>query len=332
MQNYNRLTIDLSSVQANLEAIKAHFPEGTRLMPMVKASAYGTNENILSDFYHSVCGIDIVGVSHVFEGVSLRDKGYTSSIFVIGASAFDAPVIVQHDLEIAVDHEEVCQALNNEAIKHNKTLKVHLHLDTGMQRFGCSFEEALSLAEHIRKCPALKLEGIMTHFVAAESAEFDSFSLKQSQQLETLFIHLLQKGTPPRWVHVANSAGSVRFQLPFCNMVRVGLAALGLYSSDAERDTISLQPALTLETCILGINHCRKGDTVGYCQEYRVGKEKERIAILPLGYHDGLHLRYGGKGYVLIHGKPAPLVGRICMDFMMVNVTDIPEARIGDRV
>lgn len=332
MHAYNTLTIDLEAIKANINAFANHFSSNVRLMPMVKAAAYGTDAFAISSFYTSSCGIDIVGVSHPQEGADLREKGFAKSIFVIGAGVFDAQMLVHYDLEVAIDCLDLCLALNEEALKQKKILPVHVHLDTGMNRFGCSFEEALVLAEEIARLPGLMFVGIMTHFVASESAPFDPLSRSQSQQLEELLLALRKKGILPQWIHAANSAGALRFSLPFCNMVRVGLANFGIYSSLHERGILPLRPALTLESTILNINHCKKGQSVGYCQHYTVERPEERIAILPLGYHDGFHLQYSGRGYVLIHGKKAPFIGRICMDFMMVNITDIPEAKKGDPV
>jgi len=332
MQNYNRLTIDLAAVRYNYDLILNRFPTKVRMMPMVKASSYGTDSFHMAEFFHKACGADIVGVSHVSEGVYLREKGFQLPIFVICAPFFDAETIVRYDLEPTVDSLETCVALSREAQRQNRSIKVHIHLDTGMQRFGCRIEEALQLALHLQHLPGLILEGVLTHFVGAESEQFDSLSSSQYLQFELLLKKLKEKNIFPQWIHIANSSGALRFHFQPCNMVRVGAAVLGLYSSEIERSTLSLRPALSLRSLIVGINKCQKGETVGYSQAYKATREKEIIAIIPIGYHDGLHLQYSGRGYVLIHGKKAPFVSRICMDFMMVNITDIPEAKIGDEV
>lgn len=332
MQSYNRLSIDLSAIQANLSSIKARFSTPRRLMPMVKAAAYGMNDLTLANFYQKDCGVDIVGVSHIHEAVSLRERGFMGAIFLIGSSTLDVSTIVNYNIEASIDHLALCELLSKEAEKQKKKIKVHLHLNTGMQRFGCRIEEAVAIAQLIASLPGLIFEGIFTHFIAAESSDSDHLSSKQSLDLEMLLSLLNKEGITPRWVHAANSAGALRFDLPFCNMMRIGLAALGLYSSENEKKALQLKPSLKLESTLIAINRCFKGETVGYSQCYTVQKEQENIAIIPIGYYDGIHLNYSGKGYVLIHGKPAPMVGRICMDFMMVDITNIPQAKVGDSV
>lgn len=327
MLNYNRLTINLAAVFHNLTLIKQHLPSTTRIMPMVKASAYGTDAWQLSSFFSS-CGIDIVGVSHVDEALFLRQKGITTPLFVIGSEPDQAKEIVSHDLEVGLSDTTLLEALVIECQKQNKSVKVHLHVDTGMKRFGCSPEEARVLAKRINAEKNIVFEGLMTHFIAAESSKYDSFSKKQIKLFEKITHSLKKENLHPKWIHAQNSAAAFRFTLPFCNMVRTGLAPLGYL----EVKTPSLEPALTLESTILGINFCKKRDSVGYNKGYVVKKDKERIAIIPIGYHDGLRINFSGKGYALVHGLKAPFVGRICMDFMMINITDIPQAKIGDKV
>lgn len=330
MQSYNQLTVNLEAIAANLTAIQKHLPASCRVMPMVKALGYGTCGKSLALFAQKQ-GFDIVGVSHVIEGVQLRNHGAEGAIFAIHAAPFEAKSAVEAGLEVAISDATLCHALNDEALRVSKRVKVHLHLNTGMHRFGCRPKEALGLARLIEELPALTLEGFMTHFVAAESPSFDSVTHEQIALFRSTLATLHAHGMTPRFIHAANSAGALRFSLPECNMVRLGLAPFGVSSSPAERASLSLTAALTLQSQLVAINECHQGEHIGYFQEYTVKRPEERIAILPLGYHDGLHLHYSGKGYVLIHGCKAPYVGRICMDFMMVDITDIPQAKVGDR-
>lgn len=291
---------------------------------MVKASAYGTDALRLSSFYSS-CGIDIVGVSHLDEAINLRKNGITFPLFVIHAFENEAEEIVNHDLEVGLSDMGLFSSLVKQSAKEKKQVRVHLHVDTGMKRFGCLPEEALLLAKKIKDSKNLFLEGVMTHFVASETEKFDPFSNKQLKVFAKTVDELKNEHMSPRWIHTQNSGGALRFKVPSCNMVRVGVAPLGYLFPP-------LQPSLTVESTIIGINECKKNESVGYNKSYIAKRDKEKIAILPIGYHDGLHLNFSGKGYSLIHGKKAPFVGKICMDFMMVNITDIPEAKIGDRV
>jgi alanine racemase len=331
MQTYNCLKIDLSAVRYNLESVRSKLPPKGRVMPMVKASAYGTEAYEMAKYFEQ-WGIEIVGVSHVAEGKLLRDKGCTLSIFTIFVAPFEVQAAVAYDLEVSVSDLSLCLALNEEALKLGKQVKVHLAIDTGMRRFGCRADEALPLALEISKLPGLIFEGVMTHFVGAENTTFDTLSSQQIETFRNVLCDLQEHSIKPHWIHAANSAASLRFSLPFCNMARVGAATFGLYSSEAEKKEMHLRPALTLESCVVAINECHQGEALGYSQSYIVKRKTERIAILPLGYHDGFHIHTSDKGYVLIQGKKAPFVGRICMDFMMVDITEIPECKVGDPV
>jgi alanine racemase/UDP-N-acetylmuramoyl-tripeptide--D-alanyl-D-alanine ligase len=327
----NQCIINLAAIGSNIDAIRAKLPAKTRVMVMVKALAYGTDDVRIARFLKS-CGVDIVGVSYVDEGVALKRAGLTQAIFTINAAIYEVPKVVKWGLEVGVSSHELIEELAIEAKLKNKIIKVHLHIDTGMSRFGCRPEEAVKLADQILEYPSLKLEGIMTHFACAENPDQDLFTLNQIKTFDAIVTEIESKGVSIPWKHAANSAGSIRFKLPQYNMVRVGLAVYGLYPSSAVYKELDLRLAVSLVSRIVGINVCKAGETISYGRSYIVQKEKQRIAVLPIGYFDGLHRNYSGKGQVMIRGKKAPMVGNICMDFMMVDLTDIPNAKVGDPV
>lgn len=323
MRPSNLLLVDLKSIATNVERLKLLLPQKTRIMPMLKASAYGTEAVTLARLYQKL-GLPILGTSHTQEALLLRKKGISCNLFVIHAPAFEAKEIVKYDLEVGVSDLTTIEALSKEGKKANKLIKVHLHIDTGMKRFGCASEESLILAQAIKKSSTLALEGIMTHFASAEDPDYDAHSQLQIQLFEKKLEQLQKSGFNAPWIHAQNSAAALRFSLPFCNMVRVGLAPFGYFPS--------LEPSLSLRSKIVSLHELKSGESLGYNRSYIGQKENERVAICPLGYHDGIHLNYSGKGYALIAGKKAPFVGRICMDFLMLNVTEIAEAMVGSEV
>lgn len=327
----NLCFINLAAIEFNLKSLRSAHAPGTRLMVMVKALAYGTDDFRMSKFLQT-CGIDIVGVSYVDEGVSLKRQHVSQSIFVLNAALYEVPKVVKWGLEVGVDNEEIITALDAEGSLQGKIIKTHLHVDTGMSRFGCRVEEALRLALLISKKPHLKLEGIMTHFPSADDPEEDAFTLEQVQKLRGVIKEIESHGLQIPWKHAANSAAAARLSLTDFNMARVGLAAYGLYASESVKKALELKQAISLQSKIAGINLCKQGDSVSYGRSYKVEKPFQRIAVLPIGYFDGLHRQYSGKGHVMIRGQKAPMVGKICMDFMMVDVTDIPQAEPGDPV
>ena len=323
MQSSSSITIDLNAIQNNLNRLVDQFGN---VMVMVKANAYGTDSLFLSKFLQSgVCkGIAFLGVSHVWEGIRLRESGITLPIFVIAAPPYEADLIVKHQLTPSVSTFEEVESLNRASQRYGRTTAVHLHLCTGMRRFGSPPTQALDLYTCIQEAAHLHLEGLLTHFVAAESAAFDAFSQRQILEFQECMEAL---PTLPKWVHAANSAGAVRFSMPFCNLVRIGLGFLG-YGVCLEGSL----PALRLTTKLASTNICTQGATVGYNCGYTFEKEQGMIGVIPVGYHDGLHRSLSNKGYVLIRDKKAPMIGTVCMDFMMIDLTDIPEAVVGDEV
>jgi alanine racemase/UDP-N-acetylmuramoyl-tripeptide--D-alanyl-D-alanine ligase len=201
-----------------------------------------------------------------------------------------------------------------------------------MGRFGCRPEEAFELASEICHSSSLELEGIMTHFACADDPKEDPFTQEQVEKFDRVIDTLKKQGISAKWVHAANSSGALRFHLPQYNMVRLGLAVYGLYVSEAAKKALDLRLAISLHSRIVGINICKEGETISYGRRYRVTREMQKIAVLPIGYFDGIHRNYSGKGDVLVHGQKAPMVGNICMDNLMVDVTDIPQVAVGDKV
>lgn len=326
----NQVIINLAVIQSNIAEIRSKLPRDMRIMVMVKALAYGTDDVRIAKFLNT-CAIDILGVSYVDEGVQMRQAGIKQHIFVLNAAVCEARKAVKWDLEVGVSEPKLIAALQQHAKELQKKIKVHLHVDTGMSRFGCRPEDVLMLAKEIVSCPNLIFEGVFTHFACADDPAQDAFTHHQAKLLQNAIDILEEAGYSPRWRHACNSSATLRFGFTQFNMVRLGLAAYGLHSSLACREAHALRPAISLISRIVGINECRKGDGISYGRDYVVETDNARIAVLPIGYFDGLHRNYSGKGYVAIHGKKANMVGRICMDYMMVDISNIPEAKIGDQ-
>ena len=272
------------------EALERRFWELDRtIMPMVKANGYGLGIFELASFYERL-GVPFVGVSYAQEGVALRERGYCSPIFVLTCS--DPKLASAYDLTVALNSLEEAKKLHSVG----KKVDVHLQLDLGLNRFGFSTEEAYAALPFIHKSPYLNLEGVLCHLGRAENevSEFEAFA----------------KSVNPKWIHMASSK-SLHLDPPICNMVRLGL---------------SLLCGLTLESYVVALHCCKKGDPLGYRGELAV-RDCE-LAVLSIGYHDGLHLGY--RGHVDFDGRKAPYVSNIYMDFLMVDVTGLG-VQVGDR-
>ncbi len=319
----NQCYIHLGAVASNIKNLRKKLPPNTRLMVMVKAHAYGTSDVRMAHFLSSQ-GIDFFGVSYVDEAISLRREGIKKSVFVLNAAPYETKKVVDWDFEIAISNHQMISLIQEEALKQNKKIKLHLHIDTGMSRLGCRLEEALQLAREITKSSHLTLEGVMTHFASADDASQDSFTKAQAERFDDAINLIESSGISVPWKHACNTSGVLRFPFNCYNMARIGLGIYGLAGQGI--------PAISLTSRIVGINHCKKGETISYGRNYIVKRAHERIAVIPIGYFDGLHLNYSSKGEVMIHGVKAPIVGRICMDYLMTDITHIPKAVTGDSV
>ncbi len=314
MPSSSVLKVDLDAIEQNVKL----FAEKGAVMAMIKANGNGTDAIRLAPYLKKF-GVYYLGVAHVHEGVALRKAGIEMPIFVLSAPPYEADLVARYGLEPAVSTLEEVVALNKVA---TEVIPVHLNINTGLNRFGAEPEEVAFLVDTIQQAPHLRLEGLMTHFAAADRAELDPFTEKQIARFKTC-IDAIQKA--PRWIHAANSAGALRCALPFCNLSRIGLGLFGYGASHPFR------PALSFESHLCAIRYPKKGETIGYQCSYTVPIETMRLGVIPVGYYDGVHRHYKEKGYVLVHGKKAPRVGVICMDFMFVDLTTIPEAKVGDR-
>lgn len=301
MRDSSTLTIDLNVIERNI----AHFAKTHTVCAMVKANAYGMGALALIPHLERF-SVTYLGVSHTSEGIALREAGIEMPILVISAPPFEAEQIAQYNLEPAVSSLEEIEVLE----KTQTPINVHLNINTGMNRFGVKPEAAHTLIDKIDAAPHLHLEGMMTHFLGADRPDLDATT---EAQLKTFHETLKKK---PRWIHAANGPAAVRFAHPCCNLVRIGLP---LFTD-----------ALTLTSHLNFIGHAHPGETIGYNATTRVNKPT-RYGVIPVGYYDGYH-RHFNTGYVLIDGAKAPILGHICMDFMMVDLTTIPTAKVGDPV
>lgn len=326
-----RLEVHMDAIRHNLMALRQSLSKETVFIPMVKADGYGIGAVALARFLLS-CGIGMLGVAHVSEAIQLRLAGISSALFVFAANPHEVPQIVQWDLEVGVGDLEMVQRLHSEASANGRTVRVHLHVDTGMTRFGCRPQEAHSLVHAIRHSSPLVLNGCFSHLASAQDPRKDRETRKQIVQFTDLLRDLERTSGRVALKHIANSAGTLRFDIPDCNAVRIGLALFGLPTFPDSRLTVPLRPSLTLTSRLMAIHTCHRGDRVSYGGAFRIQRDGARVGVLPIGYFDGLRRSFSGKGSVIVRGQSVPIIGDICMDFCMVDLSEVPDARVNDSV
>jgi alanine racemase len=322
------LTVDLAAIDKNISALRYHLGANHRIMMMVKGQAYGTDAVCVA--LHVIkSGLDYIGVAYVREAAALREAGLTCDLFLVQVSPDEAMEAVSLGLSIGMDNIETIQAIGAAAEQLQKTVSCHLQLNTGFHRFGCTPEEALALARAINTHPHLTLEGLMSHYAAADDPAHDRFTEAQGRQLTTTVQMIRDSGITCPYAHISNSAGAIRFPNTAHNLSRIGLSAYGVYPSDCTKTLINLTPVVTLSAPIIKIHLCKKGDTIGYSRRYTVQGD-ERIGVLPIGYADGIPRNHSQHGHCLVQGKRVPLIGHVCMDFLMINLTAVPNAQVSD--
>ena len=325
--------IDLDAMTYNLEHIKKNLAPGTQVIAVLKADGYGHGAVPLARRIQKDPEIWGIAVATVEEGEELRNAGITKPILILGYTyQEDYQKIAKLDFRPAVFKLSMAKELSKAALEAGKTLKIHIKIDTGMTRIGYrDVKKDVPEILEISKLPGLEIEGIFTHFARADEAD-KTPALVQYEKFQGFIRALEQEGLHIPMKHCSNSAGIIRMQEANLDAVRAGIILYGLYpSKEVEREPVPLKPLMSLRSHIAYIKTVEPGVEISYGGIFTTVRET-RVATIPVGYADGYPRGLSNKGSVLIRGKRAPILGRVCMDQFMVDVTDIPEAEELDQV
>ena len=323
-----RVKIDLDAIEANFNAIRKK--AGVPVMAIIKADAYGHGAIQVARLLQNECAF--FGVSSMLEAMELRQAGLSTPILILGHTPVNAfPTAIVHGIRPAIFHYEDALALSEAAVHLGKTAPFHFAVDTGMSRLGFqATEEAAELCAKIAALPGLEAEGLFSHFATADCADL-SRAKAQADRFDAFDAMLKARGVHIPLRHLDNSAGLMNFDCHY-DMVRSGIVTYGMYpSGEVSPELLELKPALQWLSRVTHVKTLPAGREISYGGTYVTQKET-RVATVPVGYADGYRRSLSGKFYVLIHGKRAPILGRICMDQLMVDVSDIPETKVNDRV
>lgn len=326
------VTVDLTALRHNYQAIQQHLLPHTRVLAIIKADAYGHGAISIAQTLQGL-GVFGFGVASVHEGVVLREGGIKHPILVMGPlQPAHIKDLLQYSLTPVISHRTILSELIAQLPKNAAPYPVHLKVDTGLHRLGMDPERILEIFQTIQqpKSP-VSISGLMTHFADADNPDC-TFTAFQLAQFRSLTEHIQSSGFSLPVLHVANSAGILFYKEAQFDMVRPGLMLYGYAPSHpGQASPILLQPVLTATTYIAHLRTLQPGDIVGYNALFRATRPST-IAVLPVGYTHGIPRKLTGTGHVLIRGEPAPIIGKICMDMMMVDVTEIPHTTIGQEV
>lgn len=330
MYRPTRAIIDLEAVRKNVRAVSDKVSPAS-VMAIVKADAYG-HGMIECAKAALEAGAAALGVATVDEAVELRKAfPYPETILLLGPClASDAEVLINNYIDVALGSLETAEALNKKSKQINIPALVHLKIDTGMGRFGFWYEDLQDILPMLKKFPFIKINGMMTHFSESDIADKTYTNWQLKNFYEALEI-LDEFKINPDSIHAANSGAIHQHPDTYFDMVRLGVSLYGYYPDAETSRALKLYPAMTLATKVIRIRHIPAGQYLSYGRLFKTERDS-KIGILPIGYADGFIRKNTNNGYVLVRGKRAPLVGRVCMDQSLIDLTDIPHVKEGDEV
>ena len=328
--NYDNtyVEIDLDAISANFDAIRAK--AGVQVMAIVKADAYGHGAVQIARLLDEKCSF--FGVSSIAEALELRQAGLTKPILILGDTPVEAfRLVIGQDIRPAIFRQDDAIALSKLAQKQGVTIPFHFAVDTGMSRLGFqATEDSADICADIARLPGIYSEGLFSHFATADCADLTK-AKAQARRFAEFDRMLRERGVEVPLRHLDNSAGLMNFTDHY-EMVRSGIVTYGMYPSDeVDPGLLDLKPALQWRSRVTHIKMLPPGREISYGGTF-VTTRKTRVATVPVGYADGYRRSLSGKFYVLIRGRRAPILGRVCMDQMMVDITDVPDVKIDDPV
>lgn len=333
MSKYYRMKADinLDAIRKNIMTMKNCIPEGKKLLAVIKANAYGHGAIQVAEALDDMA--DYFGVAFVDEAVELRKAGVDKPILILGhtdESLFDT--LIDYDITQTIYSVEQAQVLSDMAVKKSKRAKIHIKIDTGMNRIGfpCEKESVTAITE-ITKLPGVDAEGIYTHYYLADVVDKKCAQMQLSRYTD-MIQWLETAGVTFAIRHISNSAGIMEMPNDTYDMVRSGIATYGLYpSEEMDKKACVLYPVMELKSHITHVKMVKKGETIGYGATYTLPEDK-MIATVEVGYADGYPRALSNQGRMLVHGQFVPIVGRVCMDQTMIDVSSLSDVKVGDEV
>jgi alanine racemase len=320
--------ISLDALRHNFRAIQKLVQPGTSILGIVKANAYGHGATLIGRALLEE-GAKILGVGRLCEGIELREAGIKAPLLLLGGALPEAAgEILRWNLCPVVYDMEMVRALDRVAREWDRKVRVHLKVETGMARLGFPAGSVLGAVQEIVRLKTIRVEGILTHFASADGDE--EFTAEQTRRFNEVLESLRAAGFQIPFTHAANSAGILRSPGIAHNMVRPGILLYGCLPTSRVEPQIELKPVLTWKSRVAQIRSLAMGETVGYGRTYKTYRDS-RIAVLPVGYADGVNRALSNTGSVLIGGRRASIVGKVCMDLMMVDITDHQVVNVGDE-
>lgn len=335
MKQYNRVyaKIDLDAIAYNMEQMKLRIGDGAQTIAVIKTDGYGHGAVPIAELFENTDYVWGYATACLDEALVLRRSGIKKPILVLGCVFPDEyEEMISAQIRATVYTKEMAEKISETAVRLSKNAYVHIKLDTGMGRIGFQVnEENADVIQSISKMPNIIIEGIFTHFAKADEKD-KTYTIQQHEAFTRMIGALKERQVKIPYMDCDNSAGIIDFPDLKHNLARAGISLYGMYPSDeVEKTAVSLKPALELISHVTFVKEVEPGTSISYGGTF-VADRRMKIATIPVGYGDGYPRSLSNKGSVLIHGKRVPIVGRVCMDQFMADVTDIPDVRFMDQV
>ena len=323
--------INIDAIANNVKNIKELIGEKKELMAVLKGNAYGHDVLETSSIALNN-GASRLAVARLEEGIFLRKTGITAPILVLGLTLKQqAELLVSHNITPTVSEYEMIEKLSESACTKGKVVKVHLKVDTGMGRIGIFPNHVLNFIKKVKVLKNVEIEGIFTHFSVADEKD-KAYTKAQFKKFMEVLTILEKEGIKIPVKHVGNSATLLDLPHMWLDLLRPGISVYGLYPSTGVQKTVKLIPAHSFKTRIIFLKDLPVGECIGYGRTYITTKRRTKVVSLPVGYADGYNRLLSNQGEVLVRGKRFPVIGRVCMDQTMIDVTNLPQVKVGDEV
>lgn len=331
--SWTRIEIDLDALAHNYHVLKERLSETSRIMAIVKSDAYGHGMIPVAKRLRAE-GVRYFGVSKLWEALELREAGITEPILVLlGVETSEIELALENDIMVTVFREGIVKAISQKAVNYGKRVKVHVKIDTGMNRLGVPFRDSFDFLDKLKGYNGVEVCGLFSHFSVADepSESHRAFTREQLRRFISVSKYARKIGLPIRYYHLANSAGLIDIPEAHFHLTRPGIALYGGYPSAHFTDIIDLKPVMSLKTKVIHVKKIPSGEDIGYGRTYTTTKESI-IATIPVGYDDGYSRLLSSKSEALVRGKRVPVVGRVSMNMITLDVSDVTNVSVGDEV
>ncbi len=330
MSEITWIEVDLNAIKHNLKVVKNKVEPETKILSIVKADAYGHGAVKVSQTLEQN-GTDMLGVAFPSEGIELRKNNITTPILILNPVLSEhIEDVIQHSLGVTVNNLDIANEISVTAKKYHRNIRIHVEIDTGMGGAGVCPDRAIPFIKGLLLIENLEIEGVFTHFSSSEEKD-KSFTYEQNRKFKEVIKQLENERISIPLIHAANSAAILDIPDSHYNMVRPGLILYGIFPSNYVSKNIDLKQAMSLKTRIINLKKLDPGSVIGYGRTFEI-LQQTTVATLPVGYKDGFSRCFSSMGKVLVHGERVPIIGRVCMDRCFIDVTNLPDVKIGSEV